>query len=241
MSAAAPEGSPARGADPPQSRARAWGSWDDLDGPQTSAVPLLAYRWAFGISAAVAQSLLYFAVGYLQWPRSTTLLDTALDRAIPLWIWTVWLYLPVYAAIFALAILGMRRRGLFHRAFKGVLVTVLIGAIGHLAIGAEYPRPYLPPPYRGPSELFLGWIHAVDPPGNVFPSLHVAHTTALALILHRDRPRLGALALVMALLLALSTLTTKQHFIVDVLAGWVLALLVSRWVLRPFPAQRDRG
>ena len=39
----------------------------------------------------------------------------------------------------------------------------------------------------------------------------------LALILIKDRPRLGPVALVMATALALSTLTTKQHFIADVL------------------------
>ena len=63
----------------------------------------------------------------------------------------------------------------------------------------------------------MAWVQRVDPPGNVFPSLHVAQTTMLSLILlMRDRPRLGRVALVMATMLALSTLTTKQHFIADV-------------------------
>ena len=226
MTAPAPEASPARGADDPGES-------------NVSPARYLAYRWAMGLGGGVLQSLVYFAVGYFEQPRSTTLLDTPLDRWIPLWIWTVWLYLPFYAGIFALAITGIRQRRLFHRAFQGVLVIVLIGAIGHLAIAAEYPRPLLPSPPRGPSEMFLAWIYAVDPAGNVFPSLHVAHTSALAIILRRERPWLGGLALVMALLLALSTLTTKQHFIVDVLSGWAIALVVSRWVLEPFPAKRD--
>jgi membrane-associated phospholipid phosphatase len=196
--------------------------------------PSFAYRWAVGLSVAVLQSLIYFAVGYFQRPRSATLLELPLDRRLPFWVWTVWLYLPFYAGIFAMAISGVRRPALFHRALKGVLITMLIGAIGHLAIPAEYPRPPVLPPYHGPSEAFLAWVQAVDPPGNVFPSLHVAHTSALAVILRADRPVLGAVAMVMALLLALSTLTTKQHFALDVLSGWVIAFLVSRWVLRPF-------
>ena len=159
-------------------------------------------------------------------PRSATLLALPLDRQIPFVVWTVWLYLPFYAGIFAMAITGLRRRSLFHRAVKGFLITMLIGALGHLADRRRIPaarrcrcRP------RALSEAFLAWVQAVDPPGNVFPSLHVAHTSALAVILRRDRPRLGALAMVMALLLALSTLTTKQHFVVDVLSGWLIAFL----------------
>jgi membrane-associated phospholipid phosphatase len=201
-----------------------------------SGARLLAYKWAVGAGLAVLQSLVYFALGYLDQTRSATLLATPLDAAIPFWIWTVWLYLPFYAGIFALTITGLRQVRLFHRALKGFLITMLVGALGHLLIAAEYPRPVVPPPPWGPSEAFLAWVQAVDPPGNVFPSLHVAHTTALALILRHDRRQLGTVALVMALLLALSTLTTKQHFVADVLAGWVIALLVSRWVLRPFRA-----
>ena len=58
-----------------------------------------------------------------------------------------------------------------------------LGALGHLSIGAEYPRPVLHPPYPDLSYAFLAWVQHIDPPGNVFPSLHVAHTTMLALIL----------------------------------------------------------
>jgi membrane-associated phospholipid phosphatase len=206
------------------------------------AVPLsggrfLAYKWTVGVALAALQSLVYFALGYFERPRSATLLMLPIDRQIPLVIWTVWLYLPFYAGIFAMAITGLRRRALFHRALKGFLITMAIGAVGHLAIAAEYPRPLVSPLGGGASQAFLAWVQAVDPPGNVFPSLHVAHTTALAIILYRDRRWLGLVATVMAMLLALSTLTTKQHFVLDVVSGWAIALVVSHWVLRPFPAR----
>jgi membrane-associated phospholipid phosphatase len=197
----------------------------------------LAYKWAIGLGLAVLQSLVYFALGYFERPRSTTLLMLPIDQQIPLVIGTVWLYLPFYAGIFALAITGLRRSALFHRALKGFLITMAIGAVGHLAIAAEYPRPLVSPVGGGLSQSFLAWVQAIDPPGNVFPSLHVAHTTGLAIILRRERPWLGTLAFIMAMLLAVSTLTTKQHFVLDVLSGWAVALVVSHWVLRPFPAR----
>jgi membrane-associated phospholipid phosphatase len=146
--------------------------------------------------------------------------------------WTSWCYLPFYAAIFIIAIAGFRHRALFNRALLAVLIVMTVGAMGHLFVGAEYPRPVLHPPYPDLSSAFLASVQHIDPPGNVFPSLHVAHTTMLSLILIKDRPRLGKVALVMATMLAISTLTTKQHFIADVAAGYLLAFLGRAFALR---------
>jgi len=58
----------------------------------------------------------------------------------------------------------------------------------------------------------------------------------LALILIKDNRRVGRIALAMATALALSTLTTKQHFLADVLSGYALAFF-GRWLaLRKLPA-----
>ena len=67
-----------------------------------------------------------------------------------------------------------------------------LGALGHIFIGAEYPRPVLHPPYPDISGAFLASVQHIDPPGNVFPSLHVAHTTMLALHLDQGPPAAGA-------------------------------------------------
>ena len=193
-----------------------------------------AYKWVVGLSAGLLQSTIYFVIGHWQRPRSTTLLATSLDAAIPFVPWTVWWYLPFYAGIFLMAIGGLRTPRLFNRTLIGVVVTMLVGAAGHVLVGAEYPRPVVRAPYDDVSLAFVGWVQSVDPPGNVFPSLHVAHTSALALILRRDRPRLGAVAMVMAGLLAVSTLTTKQHFLADVLAGFFIAAGVAVAVMWPW-------
>jgi membrane-associated phospholipid phosphatase len=58
----------------------------------------------------------------------------------------------------------------------------------------------------------------------------------LALILIQDRPRLGRVALAMATALALSTLTTKQHFLADVVSGYGLAFFGRWFALRRLPA-----
>ena len=190
------------------------------------------YKWTLGLTAGAVQSLFYFGIGHLQMQRSTELLRTRLDDAIPFWPWTSWCYLPFYAAVFIIAVAGIRRKQLFNRAVQAVLIVMTLGAAGHIFVGAEYPRPVLHPPYPDLSHAFLASVQRIDPPGNVFPSLHVAHTTMLALILRADRRRLGNITLLMATLLALSTLTTKQHFLADVVSGYILAFLGRAYALR---------
>jgi membrane-associated phospholipid phosphatase len=193
-----------------------------------------AYKWGLSLLAAAVQSVVYFGVGHRQVPRSQTLLLIALDRAIPFWPWTVWFYMPFYVGTFVVCVAGMRSFRLVNRVLVAFAVTMVVSAAAHLLIPAEYPRPVLTAPYPDLSVAFLAQLHHIDPAGNVFPSLHVAQTSLLALVLRRDRPGLGALAVAMATVLAASTLTTKQHFILDVAAGYALAVAAWALVTRPF-------
>src|SRR5258708_22218807 len=113
------------------------------------------YRWTIGLSLAALQSLTYFGIGHLHLHRSTELLRTWLDDAIPFWPWTSWCYLPFYAATFIMAIAGFRRRALFNRTARSVLLVMFVGALCHSFIRAEYPLPVLQPPFVGPSVIFM--------------------------------------------------------------------------------------
>jgi membrane-associated phospholipid phosphatase len=192
-----------------------------------------AYKWATGIAVGQAAAALYFVNGWTPRVRSARLLDTALDRAIPFSVHAVWFYLPFYVGIFLIGIATIRDRRLYNRGLLGILATAALGAVGHWLVPAEYPRPPVMLPHHNLSEAFLGWVQKIDPPGNVFPSLHVAFAALLTLVLLAHRRPVGVLLLVMTILLSLSTLFTKQHFIADVLAGGLLGAAVAAWVMRP--------
>ena len=208
---------------------------DRTDDDTTTAL----YRWTRGLGIGAVQATVYFGVSHLDLHRSTELFRTRLDDLIPFWPWTAWFYLPVYAAIFLIAIGGFRSRDLFNRALRAVALVMFVGALGHLFVRAEYPRPLLHPPYADLSTTFMAWVQRVDRPGNVFPSLHVAQTSTLAFLLYRDRPRLGLAAIVLGAILALSTLTTKQHFIADVISGYALVWAACAFALRGWPGRAD--
>jgi membrane-associated phospholipid phosphatase len=81
----------------------------------------------------------------------------------------------------------------------------------------------------------------VDAPGNALPSLHVATALFTALWIQRLLREIGAPADLRHLnwlwlaLIVYSTLATKQHLALDVLAGGALGALFGRASLRWFP------
>lgn len=70
--------------------------------------------------------------------------------------------------------------------------------------------------------------------GNMLPSLHVALATTVAIAVGQAHSaRLRWALRTWALAIALSTLLTRQHYALDVLAGFILAWASMRW-LHPF-------
>ncbi|HEY6402922.1 MAG TPA: phosphatase PAP2 family protein, partial [Blastocatellia bacterium] len=75
------------------------------------------------------------------------------------------------------------------------------------------------------------FLYSIDSAANCFPSLHVALAWLSALGLRDERRRAGALAMVWAALISISTLTTKQHYFADLVGGGALAFF-CRWLIR---------
>lgn len=75
------------------------------------------------------------------------------------------------------------------------------------------------------SERFLAFVQRFDARSNSFPSMHTSVATLTALYL---QPHLGAWAFAFPVLIALSCLFTKQHYIVDLPAGAALGWLAYR-------------
>ncbi len=76
---------------------------------------------------------------------------------------------------------------------------------------------------RGRSERFLAFVQSLDARSNSFPSMHtsVATLTAFHLL-----PTLGPLVFAFPILIGISCLYTKQHYLIDVPAGALLGTVV---------------
>ena len=80
----------------------------------------------------------------------------------------------------------------------------------------------------------LRFLYSSDPPYNCFPSLHVAHSFVSALTCYRVHRGVGIAAALCASLVGVSTLFTKQHYTVDVIAGMLLAFVAYVVFLRSY-------
>jgi len=101
----------------------------------------------------------------------------------------------------------------------------------------------VPPPVAGGLDALLlprlPWLQ--DGGWNAFPSLHVATATlALGSLLRVSRP-VSALALLLWLAIAASTLLLKRHYLLDVVAGAALGALAHVVLVEPELRRRKIG
>jgi membrane-associated phospholipid phosphatase len=78
---------------------------------------------------------------------------------------------------------------------------------------------------RTVSERFLAFVQRIDDRSNSFPSMHTSVATLTALYL---QPHIGTWAFVFPVLIGLSCLFTKQHYVVDLPAGAALGWVAYR-------------
>ncbi|HVE72186.1 MAG TPA: phosphatase PAP2 family protein [Thermoanaerobaculia bacterium] len=151
--------------------------------------------------------------------------ELPVDRALPLVPFWALIYGALYAFLILLPIFVVRQEEHIRRT---VYAYLLIWITAYVFFFVIYPTA-APRPDRVVGEGFAVWglraLYSSDPPYNCFPSLHVAHSFVSALTCRRVHRDLSTVAIVSAALVALSTLFTKQHYVLDVIAGVFLALV----------------
>ena len=75
------------------------------------------------------------------------------------------------------------------------------------------------------SEKFLLFVQKFDQSTNCFPSMHVSVAMLTAMYAY---PSMGAVAFAFPVLIALSCMFTKQHYLMDLPAGAILGWLVFK-------------
>jgi membrane-associated phospholipid phosphatase len=150
-------------------------------------------------------------------------LKLEIEERIPYWPSWVWIYSFIYyPLILYLNFIVESPRHFTYVAMSYVLLLGLQMAFFVLFPVAtpEHWRAYNL--RRTLSERFLAFVQRFDARSNSFPSMHtsVAMLTALHLV-----PHLGALAFAFPVLIALSCLFTKQHYVIDLPAGALLGWL----------------
>lgn len=163
---------------------------------------------------------LYFLTNrhHLIEPRTLTLMDW--EREVPLVPWTTWVYASDYVYPLVIGML-LQSSLITTRVCAAFFIQTIIANTSFFVFPVRFPRELWP---HDPSDFLLTWIRTADTAANCFPSSHVAIVVLTYLALLRERSRQHWPILLWGILICLSTLTTKQHYFVDVLAGSVLGV-----------------
>jgi len=165
----------------------------------------------------------YFLVGKLSLKREMHTLMLDMDRMIPFDPYFVWLYLTIYPA-FLVPFFYIDKKSLVKMVMHSYITVLILSYFVFLLYPVYYPRPQLVE--TDFSTWALSLVYKGDPQWNCFPSTHCAMALMAALVLLEANVALGIWGIIIALSIGISTLIIKQHYIVDIFAGYGITLLV---------------
>jgi membrane-associated phospholipid phosphatase len=169
---------------------------------------------------------LYLAINRLMsWQGDGTTVEIWLDQYVPFW--------PIWGVPYVLSILwwGVAALWAYLKMEDSLYVAFITGWISACLIGYAififYPNYMVRPqvPSTGWAEWLIRFIYANDRTYNAFPSQHLWDTVIISLIWSRWKPKWRWLLWSLTLIVAMSTLFTGQHWIMDVIGGTLLAVV----------------
>jgi len=187
-----------------------------------------AQHFTAAVATVLVCAAMYFVPQHWRFAEPVELPLTRVDRAVPFWPLSGLVYFGAFVFLLA-TFLALRERATATRFLYASLLAQLGGMVCFLWWPTEYPRALYPLPASASAlgAALVHYVRSTDAPLNCLPSLHVSTVTLCALALRGTR-WWGA-ATVAALVFAASTLTFKQHYFVDALAGAALGY-IAWWI-----------
>ncbi|OAT37427.1 phosphatase PAP2 family protein [Proteus myxofaciens] len=152
--------------------------------------------------------------------KEAKIINSPLDEKIPFWPWWSWIYSFLYYP----AILYLNWIIQDSRQFIMIVFSYIILLVMQMFFFVVFPVA-TPAHWRTMnsgkkvSEKFLKFVQHFDDSSNCFPSMHVSVATLTACLAYAT---LGPLVFLFPLLIALSCMFTKQHYLIDLPAGALL-------------------
>lgn len=199
-------------------------------------IPRYAHKYL--IVCALTQFLAYFCTKLVHL-RGYVDISLSVDHMIPVrsgWV-TVYVLSYIFWALGYIAVSRISRER-FMRLFRADLMAKVVCAVLFVLMPTTISRPEFT------SDNVFSWalnvIYALDTPVNLFPSMHCLLSWLLArelMDIKQLRPAVRWGAAVFAVLVFVSTLFTRQHFILDIPAG-VLTAEAARFASRLYERRR---
>lgn len=187
--------------------------------------------WALVIFSLVFAAVYKLALWYAAGLGHVSSFVFSFEKYIPFLPWTVIPYLSS-AAFFVVAFLLIKSKESLRIFLKRVLLMTILAGIFFVFMPLQFS--YEKPSVENPILKAGFWlIEDMDDRYNQSPSLHVAFAFAFWTVFRELKSAWRTIAAVWLSLVALSTLTTFQHHLIDIFTGSILA----HFVFLIFPAQ----
>jgi membrane-associated phospholipid phosphatase len=176
--------------------------------------------------------------------QASLVLQRFISPALTTWMTFAYFYHLINIPLVALFVYVWRPRARFREMMSGIMVVSFFGLMGYLLVPAIGPLYTLRNQYTVPLHQAL-WMfnREVDFMDfarirrDVFPSLHVALSFVVWLYTYRNSKKLFWILSPLILSLWVSTLYLRYHYLIDVVAGLILAplsFLLANWMFRRF-------
>lgn len=192
-------------------------------------LPLFVTRNNKYLAGAVMYAISYFCYYFTNHnpflaPRELPF--TWIDAHTPFLPWSVLVYISEYF-YFAFVYILLSERDNINKYLYSFFGLQLVSCTIFAIFPTIYPRELFPVPAETPDWLaaIWTWLRNQDAATNCLPSLHVSsvYLSAFAFLSENKKTHFRVF-FTWSTLIALSTLTTKQHYVMDIITGLLFAL-----------------
>jgi membrane-associated phospholipid phosphatase len=184
-------------------------------------------KWPAGMATFTAAVVLYLAANHIHLFPPQLLPLSWVDQVTPFLPNTVWIYVSEYLFFFFIYHLCRDMVNTNKYLYSFLTLQILSVTIFWLW-PTTYPRDQFPLPADlnwFTYELFSR-LRATDTPANCCPSLHVSSVFLSSFIFLDEQRKKFPFIFLWGVLISISTLTTKQHYLVDVVSGFCMAVIL---------------
>lgn len=188
-------------------------------------------KYFIGAIVYAVTYLMYYVTNHFPILEPRLLPMTWIDQDTPFLPWTLPVYISEYF-YFAFVYILLNHEDNINQYLYSFLATQIIACTIFIVYPVTYPRELYPVPSDIPLWLQKTWIwlRKQDAPTNCLPSLHVASVflSAFAFITDRKMNKFWVF-FAWSTAISITTLTTKQHYFVDIISGYALAVASYIW------------
>ncbi|MGK5088199.1 phosphatase PAP2 family protein [Bdellovibrionota bacterium FG-2] len=190
-------------------------------------------RFLAGVAVFSVAASLYLLSNWYHFFPPLQLPMTVLDLAVPFIPQTIWIYVGEYFLFLAVFCVSRDMENL-NRYLYALLAIHVISAAIFLVWPTTYPRELFPlsQDLDPLTYAVFNGIRQTDSPASCCPSLHVSCVYLSSFLFFNERRKMFWAFFIWATLISVSTLTTKQHYFVDIVMGLGLALGMYYFIQR---------